>query len=94
MLWINYLDTGSERGDASLEGSLRMEGCRGGAEEEEEQSEEGWFPQHLHKPPFLCEERVCVCGAEVSLSETVETGFIPRENKKYIKKIKVLKAYF
>lgn len=36
MLWINYLDTGSEREDTSLEGSLRMEGWRGGAEEEEE----------------------------------------------------------
>lgn len=28
MLWINYLDTGSERGDTSLEGSIRMEGWR------------------------------------------------------------------
>lgn len=36
MLWINYLDTGSERVHTSLEGSLRMEGCRdgeGGGEE-------------------------------------------------------------
>ena len=57
MLWINYLDTGSERGDTSLEGSLRMEGWRGGAEEEEEQSVESWF----HKPPFLFEERPKTC---------------------------------
>lgn len=33
MLWINYLDTGSERVHTSLEGSLRMEGCRDGGEE-------------------------------------------------------------
>lgn len=67
MLWINYLDTGSERGDTSLEGSLRMEGWRGGEEEEgeEEQGVEGWFPQQFHKPPF---------GTEVSLSDTVGDG--------------------
>lgn len=35
MLWINYLDTGGERVDTSLEGSLRMEGWRGGGDEEE-----------------------------------------------------------
>lgn len=41
MLWINYLDTGSERVHTSLEGSLRMEGSRDGGEEEERRDVEG-----------------------------------------------------
>lgn len=67
---------GSERGDTSLEGSLRMEGWRGGAEEEEDE-QQSWFPQQFNKHPFPFEERpkAYISGAEVSLSEAAGDGF-------------------
>lgn len=57
MLWINYLDTGSERVHTSLEGSLRMEGWRGGGDEEEVWRMEGWFQVKIHSHPSLLKPR-------------------------------------
>lgn len=48
MLWINYLDTGGERVHTSLEGSFRMEGWRGGGDEEECRRE-GCFQGKIHR---------------------------------------------
>lgn len=58
MLWINYLDTGSERVHTSLEGSLRMEGSRDGGEEEERRDVEGgeWSQGKIRQHPSLCSQ--------------------------------------
>lgn len=55
MLWINYLDTGSEGVHTSPEGSFRMEGWRGGGDEEE-CGVKGCFQGRIHHhrhPSFL-----------------------------------------
>lgn len=58
MLWINYLDTGSERVHTSLEGSFRMEGWRGGGDEEEEHREKkAGFKKRFTELPSSTSER-------------------------------------
>lgn len=77
MLWINYLDTGSERVHTSLEGSFRMEGWRGGGDEEEEH---GGKKKAGFKKRFTSERQGEHMGIKVVFTLAFSSLFICRES--------------